>query len=122
MKERGEIAAELKEIHGAEIEGSIRELYRDELAAVGVALSYFDCGCVLLQCFDEMGELIGNPKTLEATDSCSADHTKGSRKIGPTAVYKSIFWRDSSEEFDRKHGNEKRIDIAGKLFPPQAEE
>ena len=122
MKEREEIAAELKELHGAEIEVSIGELYREELAAIGVALSYFDCGCVLLHCFDEKGELIGNPKTLESLDSCPINHTKGSEKIGEAAVYKSIFWRDPSEEFDRKYGNEKRIDIASKLFPPRAQE
>jgi len=122
VEEREKIAAELQELLGPEIEDSIGELYGEEPAAIGVTLSYLDCGCVFLRCFDQSGELIGNLKILETRDSCPTDHTKNLEEIGQTAVYNSIFWKDSREEFDRKYGNEKRMDIAGKLFPPPLEE
>lgn len=122
VEEREKIAAELEELFGPEIEAFIGELYGDEPAAIGVALSYLDCGCVFLRCFDQSGELLGNFKILKTRDSCPADHNKNIEEIGQTAVYNSIFWEDSREEFDRKYGNEKRIDIASKLFPPPLEE
>jgi hypothetical protein len=122
VEEREKIAAELEELLGPEIEDSIGELYGEEPAAIGVALSYLDCGCVFLRCFDQSGELIGNLKILETRDSCPTGHTNNLEEIGQTAVYNSIFWRDSREEFDHKYGNEKRMDIASKLFPPPLEE
>lgn len=122
VEEREKIAAELEQLLGPELEDAIAELYRKEPTAIGVTLSYLDCGCVFLRCFDQSGELIENLKVLETRDSCPADHTKNLDEIGQTAVYNSIFWKDSTEEFDRKYGNEKRIDIATKLFPPPLEE
>jgi len=122
VEEREKIAAELEELFGPEIEDSIGELYGKEPAAIGVALSYLDCGCVFLRCFGQSGELIGNPKILETRDSCHTEHNKNLEEIGQAAVYNSIFWKDSREEFDRKYGNEKRIDVASKLFPPPLEE
>ena len=121
VEERERIAAELEELIGPEIEDSIGELYVEEPAAIGVALSYLDCGCVFLRCFDQSGECIGNLKILETSDSCFTDHNKNIDEMGQTGVYNSIFWKDSREEFDRKYGNEKRIDIASKLFPPPPE-
>ena len=122
MEEREKIAAELEQLLGPTIENSIAELYGEEPAAIGVALSYLDCGCVFLRCFDQGGELMGKLKILETRDSCPTDHTEDLEEIGQTAVYNSIFWKDSVEDFDRKYGNEKRIDIASKLFPPPPEE
>ena len=122
MEEREKIAAELEKILGPEIESSIGELYGAEPAAIGVALSYLDCGCLFFRSFDQSGESIGNLKILETRDSCATDHTEDLEEIGQTAIYNSIFWKDSEQDFDRKYGNEKRIDIASKLFPPPVEE
>ena len=122
VEEREKIATELEELLGPEMEDSIGELYGEEPAAIGVALSYLDCGCVFLRCFDQSGELIVNLKILATRDSCPADHTRKLEEVGQIAVYNSIFWKDSREEFDHKYGNEKRIAIASKLFPPALEE
>ena len=122
VEERERIAAELKKSLGLKIEDSIAELYKEEEQTIGVALSYLDCGCLFLCGFSQIGEFIGNIKTLESTNSCPAYHPKNIEKLGQAAVYNAIFWKDSSEEFDRKYGNERRIDIAGKLFPPPLEE
>ena len=122
VEEREKIAADLEELLGPEIEDTIGGLYGEEPAAIGAALSYLDCGCVFLRCFDQSGELIGNLKILETRDICPTDHTKNFEEIDQTAAYNSIFWKDSNEEFDRKYGNEKRMDIASKLFPPPLEE
>ena len=122
VEERERIAAELEELIGPEIEENIAELYEEESAAIGVALSFLDCGCLFLCCFNQKGEFIGNIKMIESRDSCTAYHPRNAAKISQAAVYNSIFWKDAREEFDRKYGNENRIDIASKLFPPPPEE
>jgi hypothetical protein len=55
-------------------------------------------------------------------DPCSLDHTERLGGVIEAAVYNSILWKDAPEEFDREFGNEKRIEIASKLFPPPPEE
>ena len=68
------------------------------------------------------GVIIGDSKILETGDPCSVDHSVSLESVIQAAAYNSILWKDDPEEFDRKYGNEKRIDIASKLFPPPPEE
>jgi hypothetical protein len=121
-EERAKIAAELEELHGQIIANSTRESYEKEPAAIGTTLTYLDCGCLVLRPFDERGDLIGESKILETGDPCSVDHSVSLESVIQAAAYNSILWKDDPEEFDRKYGNEKRIDIAGRLFPPPVEE
>ena len=121
-EERAKIAAELEELHGQIIANSASESYEKEPAAIGTTLTYLDCGCVVLRPFDESGDIIGDTKILETGDPCSVDHTVSLESVIQAAAYNSILWKDAPEEFDRKYGNEKRMDIASKLFPPPSEE
>ena len=121
-EERARIAVELEERHGQIIASSTSALYEREPAAIGTILTYLDCGCIVLRCFDEHGDIIGDTKILGMGDPCSLDHTERLGSVIEAAVYNSILWKDAPEEFDRKFGNEKRIGIASKLFPPQQEE
>jgi hypothetical protein len=121
-EERAKITAVLEELHGQTIASSTSELYQKEPAAIGTTLTYLDCGCVVLRPFDDTGDIIGDTKILETGDPCSVDHSVGLDSVILAAAYNSILWKDSPEEFDRKYGNEKRIDIASKLFPPPPEE
>lgn len=117
-EERAKIAAELEELHGQIIANSTSESYEKEPAAIGTTLTYLDCGCLVLRPFDEGGDIIGDSEILETGDPCSVDHSVSLESIIQAAAYNSILWKDDPEEFDRKYGNEKRIDIANKLFPP----
>ena len=121
-EERAKIAAELEELHGQIIANSTRESYEKEPAAIGTTLTYLDCGCLVLRPFDERGDIIGDSKILETGDPCSVDHSVSLESVIQAAAYKSILWKDDPEEFDRKYGNEKRIVIASRLFPPPPEE
>jgi len=121
-EERARIAADLAELHGQAIASSTSELYEKEAAAIGTTLTYLDCGCVVLRPFDESGDIIGDTKILGMGDPCSVDHTVSLESVIQAAAHNSILWKDDLEEFDRKFGNEKRIGIASKLFPPQREE
>ena len=121
-EERAKIAAELEERHGQIIANSTKESYEREPAAIGTTLTCLDCGCLVLRPFDEHGELIGDSKILETGDPCSVDHSVSLESVIQAAAYNSILWKDTPEDFDRKYGNEKRIDIASKLFPPLPEE
>jgi hypothetical protein len=121
-EERAKIAAELEELHGQIIARSTSELYEKEPAAIGTTLTYLDCGCLVLRPFDKRGDIIGNTKIQGTGDPCSLDHTVSLERVVQAAGYNSILWKDVPEEFDRKYGNEKRIDIASKLFPPPPEE
>ena len=121
-EERAKITAELAELHGQIIASSTSELYEQEPAAIGTTLTYLDCACVVLQPFNEQGDIIGDSKILETGDPCSVDHSVSLESVIQAAAYNSILWKDDPEEFDRKYGNEKRIDIASKLFPPLPEE
>lgn len=117
-EERAKIAAELEEVHGQIIVNSTKKLYKKEPEAIGTTLTYLDCGCLVLQPFDERGDLIGDSKILETRDPCCVDHSVSLESIIQAAAYNSILWKDEPEEFDRKYGNDKRIEIASKLFPP----
>jgi hypothetical protein len=121
-EERAKIAADLAELHGETIASSTSELYEKEAEAIGTTLTYLDCGCVVLRPFDESGDIIGDTKTLETGDPCSVDHTVSLESVIQAAAHNSILWKHAPEEFDRKYGNQKRIDIASKLFPPPPEE
>ena len=121
-EEREKIAIELEERHGEAIKAASRKAYDKEPAAIGIALTCFDCGCLLLRSFDESGDIIGDPALLDVDDSCTVDHLKALEDPIQTGAYNSILWKDTPEEFDRKYGNEKRIDIATKLFPLEEEE
>jgi hypothetical protein len=121
-EERAKITADLTELHGQTIASSTSELHEKEPAAIGTTLTYLDCGCVVLRPFDESGDIIGDTKILETGDPCSVDHTVSLESVIQAAAYNSILWKDAPEEFDRKYGNEKRMDIASKLFPPPSEE
>jgi hypothetical protein len=118
-EEREKIGAELEEQHGEAIRVLSRELYQKEGATIGIALTYLDCGCVLLRGFDKRGDITGDPGTIESADSCNVDHAKTLEQAFHAGAYNTILWKDTPEEFDRKYGNEKRIIIASKLFPPQ---
>jgi hypothetical protein len=121
-EERAKIAADVEELHGQIIAESTSELYEKQPAAIGATLTYLDCGCVVLRPFDERGTIIGVSKILETKKPCSVDHTVSLESVIQAAVYNSILWKDDPEGFDRKYGNEKRIDIASRLFPPPPEE
>ena len=121
MEERSKIAAELEDLHGQTIAAACSDLYRDEPVTIGVALIYLDCGCVLLRGFEKSGDIVGDLKILATKDSCNIDHKEGVGEFAISATYRSILWKDSPEKFDRKYGNETRMDIARKLFPPQPE-
>ena len=120
-EEREKIATELEERHGEAIEAVSREAFANEPAAIGIALTYLDCGCLLLRCFDESGDIIGESAIVDSESSCTVDHLKTPEDSSHTGAYNSILWKETKEEFDRKHGNEKRIDIASKLFPPKVD-
>ena len=121
-EEREKIRAELEELHGEAIRVSSREVYEKEPAAIGVALTYLDCGCVLLRGFDKSGDIAGAPGIIESADYCTVDHAKTLERGYQAGAYNSILWKDTPEEFDRKYGNEERITIASKLFPSPEEE
>ena len=117
-EEREKIGAQLEERHGEAIRVLSRELYATEGATIGIALTYLDCGCVLLRGFDRRGDITGDPGIIESEDSCAVDHGKTLERGIQGGVYNTILWKDTPEEFDRKYGNEERIIIASKLFPP----
>ena len=119
---REKIEAELQERHGDAIGALSREVYEKEPAAIGIALSYFDCGCVLLRGFDKSGDMVGDPGVIESVDSCSKDHVRVSKHGHEAGAHNTIHWKDTPEEFDRKFGNKQRIIIASRLFPPREEE
>ena len=121
-EERAKIAAELEELHGQIIANTTSESYEQEPEAIGTTLTYLDCGCLVLRPFDDSGDLIGDSKILETGEPCSVDHSVSLESLIQAAAYNSILWKDEPEEFDRKYGNEKRIDIASKLFPLPPEE
>jgi hypothetical protein len=121
-EERERIEAELEERHGEAIRVLSREVYEKESRAIGMALTYLGCGCVLLRGFDESAEITGDPGIVESADSCKVNHAKSSKHGFQPGAYSAILWKDTPEEFDRKYGNEQRIIIASKLFPPLEEE
>ena len=121
-QERERIKAELDERHGDAIGALSRQVYEKEPAAIGIALSYFNCGCVLLRGFDKSGDMAGDPGVIESADSCSEDHLKLFKHGHGAGTYNLIHWKDTPEEFDGKFGNEQRIIIATKLFPPRDED
>jgi hypothetical protein len=118
-EEREKIEAGLEKQHGEAIRALSREMYEKEPAAIGIALTYLECGCALLRGFDESADIIGNPGIIESEDSCTVDHAKTLQQSIQAALFNTIFWKNAQEEFDRKYGNEQRIIIASKLFPPQ---
>ncbi|UCG20633.1 MAG: hypothetical protein JSU80_13085 [Deltaproteobacteria bacterium] len=120
-EEREKIGAELEEQHGEAIRVWSRELYEKEGATIGIALTYLDCGCVLLRGFDKSGDTTGDPGIIESASSCNVDHVKTLEQAFHAGAYSTILWKDTPEEFDRKYGNEERINIASKLFPPREE-
>jgi hypothetical protein len=117
LEERGKKASKLETRHGKNIVASSAELYRENAEAIGIALEYLDCDCVVLRPFDQNGDIVTDVRVLRDEDSCQADHSGSSEGKPETTVYKNILWKDSPEEFDRKYGNDKRIEIASKLFP-----
>jgi hypothetical protein len=121
-QEREKIEVELQGRHGDAIMALSSELYEKEPAAIGIAISYFDCRCVLLWGFDKSGDITGDPEVIDSADSCSKNHVKVFKKGHEAAAYNTIHWKDTPEEFDRKFGNEQRIIIASRLFPPREEE
>ena len=121
-EEREKIGDELEEQYGEAISALSRELYDKESATIGIALTYLDCGCLLLRGFDKSGNVTGDPGTIESASSCNVDHAKTLKQGFHPGAYNAIFWKDTPEEFDRKYGNQERIIIANKLFPPQEEE
>jgi hypothetical protein len=121
-EERERVGAELEEKHGEAIGVLSSELYEKEPRAIGMTLSYFGCGCVLLRGFDDSAEITGDPWIIESADSCKVNHAKTLKHGFQPGAYNAILWRDTPEEFDRKYGNERRIIIASKLFPLQEEE
>jgi hypothetical protein len=121
-QERERIEAELQERYGDAIGALSREVYEKEPAAIGIALSYYDCGCVFLRGFDKSGDMVGDPGVIESADSCSKDHVRAFKHGHEAGAYNTIHWKDTPEEFDRKFGNKQRIIIASRLFPPREED
>ncbi|MEJ2365140.1 MAG: hypothetical protein P8075_02630 [Deltaproteobacteria bacterium] len=121
-EEREKIGAELEERHGEAIRVFSKEVYQIEPRAIGMAVTYFDCGCVLLRAFDESADITGDPGVIESAGSCKIDHGEALKHGSEAGAYQAIFWKDGHEEFDRKYGNQQRVIIARKLFPPQEEE
>lgn len=120
-EEREKMAAELEERHGEAIRMLSTEVYQKEPGAIGMAVTYFDCGCVLLRGFDQSADITGDPEVIMSANPCNVDHAKALKHTLQTGAYRAILWKDTPEEFDRKYGNEQRIIIARKLFPPQEE-
>lgn len=120
-EEREKMAAELEERHGEAIRMLSTEVYQKEPGAIGMAVTYFDCGCVLLRGFDQSADITGDPEVIVSANPCNVDHAKALKHTLQTGAYRAILWKDTPEEFDRKYGNEQRIIIARKLFPPQEE-
>ena len=89
-EDRARIATELDELHGQAVETMSKDLYLEEPTAIGIALAYLDCGCVLLRGFDESGDIVGHSKISAADDSCTVDHTKILDKITASTKYSSI--------------------------------
>jgi hypothetical protein len=121
-EESSKITAELEDLHGQAIAAALGELYTDQPATVGVALVYLGCGCVLLRGFEKSGDIVGHPRILATKEDCNNDHDEAVDELSESVIYASIFWKDAPEEFDRKYGNEKRIEIASRLFPPPLED
>jgi hypothetical protein len=121
-EERERTGAGLEKQHGEAIRALSRKMYEKEPAAIGIALTYLECGCVLLRGFDESGDITGDHGIIESEDSCNIDHAKTIKNGFQAGAYNTILWKDTQEEFDRKYGNEQRIIIASKLFPPPEEE
>jgi hypothetical protein len=122
IEEKMKIASELENRYGQSIASNSDDLYLEQPAAIGIALAVLSCECLLLRAFDQDGDVISGPKVLKEETSCATDHAKGLNRITETTIYGNILWRDSRDEFDRKYGNEKRLAIAGKLFPPPTED
>ena len=118
---RDKMGADLEKRHGEAIVVNSDALYAEESSAIGIAVLFLDCDCVVLRGFEEDGEVVGNPRILRKNNSCGSDHAQALNGLSEIVVHRSIRWKDSQEEFDRKYGNEKRIELASKLFPPQAE-
>jgi len=118
-EEREKIRADLEELHGEAIRVLSREVYEKEPAAIGLTLTYLACGCVLLRGFDKSADITGDPGIIESANSCTVDHAETLEDGYQAGDYNTILWKDTPEEFDRKYGNEERIIIASKLFPPQ---
>jgi hypothetical protein len=121
-KERQQIADELEKRHGTSIEAATTEMYEKEPGAIGTALTYFACGCVLLRCFDDSGDTITTPRVVADENSCDVDHINNVEGTHHAAIYNSILWNVDQEQFDRTYGNEHRIIIARRLFPPGGDE
>ena len=121
-EEREKIGTQLEKRHGEAIRVLSKEVYQKEPGAIGMAITYFDCGCVLLRPFDESADITGDPGVIESADSCKTDHAKTFKHGSEPGAYQAILWKDTPEEFDRKFGNEQRIIIARKLFPRREEE
>ena len=117
-EEREKMRAELEQRHGEAIRVLSTEVYEKEPRVIGVAVTYFGCGCALLRGFDDRADITGDPEVIKSADSCNVDHAESSRQASQAGVYQEIFWKDTPEEFDRKYGNEQRIIIASRLFPP----
>jgi hypothetical protein len=121
-EEKTKIATELENRYEQSIASNCDDLYREQPAAIGVALACLSCECLLLRAFDQDGTVISEPRILKEGNACGIDHANSLNGITESTIYGNILWRDTTDEFDRKFGNEKRVDLAGKLFPPQVEE
>jgi hypothetical protein len=120
-EEREKMGAELEQRHGEAIRVLTTEVYQKEPRVIGVAVTYFGCGCVLLRGFDDSADITGDSEVIKSADSCNLDHAKTLKQASHAGAYQAIIWKDTPEEFHRKYGNEQRIIIASKLFPPQEE-
>ena len=118
LEERKKIVAELEERYHDKLRSSREDIYAQEPAAIGIGLWYLDCGCLVLSAFDQNGDRVSEPRVLTKEDPCKMKHGGNLDEIAEVVVHRGIQWKDNPEEFDRKYGNRRRIDIASKLFPP----
>ena len=107
VRTRDKMAADLEKRYGEAIVVNSDALYAEESSAIGVAVLFLDCDCVVLRGFQEDGEVVGNPRILRKNGSCGSNHAQQLNGISKSVVHRSIRWKDGREEFDRKYGNEK---------------
>ncbi|MBW1981179.1 MAG: hypothetical protein JRJ12_08145 [Deltaproteobacteria bacterium] len=117
-RERQQKEAELRAKHGKTLLAGTRQLYEAYPAAVGVAVLFLECSCLVLRPFDQNGRIVGEARLFALPGHCSADHLSTLDEAMQSAPYKALLWRDQPEEFDQKYGNDRRVEIASKLFPP----
>ena len=117
-EEREKMRAELEQRHGEAIRVLSTEVYEKEPGVIGVAVTYFGCGCALLRGFDDRADITGDPEVIKSADSCNVDHAKSLRQASQAGVYQEIFWKDCSPPEKKNKGSRiMRVGLRGGPSP-----